>query len=44
MSDDQILSLASSRIGRILIHLIALNEDFKFNWHWKGIKRDLIGV
>jgi hypothetical protein len=42
MSDKRQENLVKTSIGRIILHLTALNKDFKFGWHIKGIKRELV--
>jgi hypothetical protein len=33
--------LASSRVGRIALHTIAMLSDHAYQWHWAGIRREL---
>ncbi len=35
------MKLASSRTGRIHLHLLALQKDHRLMWHIKGIIREL---
>jgi hypothetical protein len=34
-------SLASSRLGRIALHVAAAVADREFAWHFAGIKREI---
>lgn len=34
-------SLASTRAGRIALHVIAMIGDRAYQWHWAGIRREL---
>ena len=42
MTTDKQLEWANSKAGRIGLHLLALNRDYKFKWHLKGIIREII--
>jgi len=33
--------LAQSSFGRILLHLACAYRDHKYQWHWRGIQREL---
>lgn len=35
--------LATSRAGRVLLHLMAFAVDHSFEHHWAGVKRELKG-
>jgi len=41
MSVETQMKLASSRTGRISLHVLALLADHKLEWHWKGVAREL---
>jgi len=32
---------AQSSFGRILLHLACAYRDHKYQWHWRGIQREL---
>jgi len=35
--------LAQSSFGRILLHLACACRDQKYQWHWRGIRREFKG-
>ena len=35
------MHLASTRAGRIALHVIAMISDRAYQWHWTGIRREL---
>ncbi|HWX20172.1 MAG TPA: hypothetical protein VN578_09745 [Candidatus Binatia bacterium] len=35
--------LAQSGFGRILLHLACAWHDHKYQWHWRGIRREIRG-
>ena len=39
-----LMTLAETRKGRIIIHLIALARDHKTAWHMAGIIREIKGI
>ena len=41
MTREQILNLAQTSHGRIVLHLIALRLDGRVEWHFEGIVREL---
>ena len=41
MSAKHQMELAEKPFGRIMLHLICLNSDFRFIWHLSGIIREL---
>jgi hypothetical protein len=41
MSTERQLNLAATAGGRVLLHLLALNADWKLRWHMRGILREL---
>jgi hypothetical protein len=34
-------TMARTRLGRIALHLLALNRDWKFRWHLAGVWREI---
>ena len=42
MSDYTATKLVQSRIGRIYFHAYMMFHDLKWNWHLKGIIREII--
>jgi hypothetical protein len=41
MSIDTQMNLATTRTGRVVLHLMALMTDRKLRWHTDGILREL---
>jgi len=41
MTATKQLELSESKLGKIELHILAAVRDHKFEWHWKGIKREL---
>ena len=41
MSVERQLNLAGTATGRVMLHLLALNSDWKLRWHVAGILREL---
>jgi hypothetical protein len=41
MSAERQLNLAATAGGRVMLHLLALNADWKLRWHMTGILREL---
>jgi hypothetical protein len=41
MSAERQMNLAQTSQGRILLHLSALNKDWKLRWHVAGILREV---
>jgi len=41
MSAKKQLDLAGTAAGRVMLHLLALNTDWKLSWHLAGILREL---
>jgi hypothetical protein len=33
--------LAKLGLGRIVLHLLSACQDHKFEWHWRGIVREI---
>jgi hypothetical protein len=44
MSAERQLDLAGTAAGRVMLHLLALNTDWKVRWHVVGILRELRNV
>lgn len=36
--------LAQSSFGRIVLHLACACRDHKFQWHWQGIRREVVQI
>ncbi len=34
-------NLANNRIGRMLMHTLCVFKDRQWQWHWRGIVREL---
>ena len=34
------MTLASSAVGRIVLHLVCAKRDHHFRWHWQGVVRE----
>jgi hypothetical protein len=41
MSAERQLDLAATAGGRVMLHLLALNADWKLRWHMAGILREM---
>ena len=41
MSDSTAMQLVQTRQGRILFHVYMMLIDYKWNWHLKGIIREI---
>jgi hypothetical protein len=41
MSTERQLDLAGTAAGRVVLHLFALNADWKLRWHVAGILREM---
>jgi len=41
MSNATAMRMVETRWGRIVIHFNAMFIDHKWNWHWKGIIREM---
>jgi hypothetical protein len=39
--DNMQAQLAQSSFGRILLHLACACRDHKYQWHWRGVYREL---
>jgi hypothetical protein len=39
---DFALHLASSPLGRTVLHFLCLARDGRWRWHWQGIRRELL--
>jgi hypothetical protein len=39
--DDMQVQLAQHSFGRILLHLACAFRDHKYQWHWRGVCREL---
>lgn len=35
------MMLAQSSVGRIVLHLVCACRDHKYQWHWRGILREV---
>jgi hypothetical protein len=44
MSMQTEMRLGGSRWGRMFLHTVCLVQDHRFEWHWKGIVRELVRV
>ena len=44
MSDTSVMKLVETRWGRIAIHCNVMFIDHKWNWHWKGIVREMRSI
>lgn len=44
MSAKRQLDLAGTAAGRVMLHLLAMNADWKVRWHVVGILRELRNV
>jgi hypothetical protein len=43
-SADAKLQLAASPAGRIALHLVCAWRDHRFQWHWRGVTREMAGA
>jgi hypothetical protein len=41
-SADAKLQLAASPAGRIVLHLACAWRDHRFQWHWRGVAREMV--
>lgn len=41
MSDRIQAGMVRSRVGRVILHMVAMYRDGKVLWHWRGIEREI---
>jgi hypothetical protein len=34
--------IAQFSVGRILLHVVCACRDHKYQWHWRGIQREIL--
>ncbi len=44
LSPENILHLAGSSVGRIVLHVVCFRKDHRFLWHWQGICREFSSI